>query len=74
MGIEEIQEQALRLPPEARASLARALLSSLDSMSEAQVAALWAEEAHRRDEELDQGRATAVPADEVLARARARRK
>jgi hypothetical protein len=43
-------------------------------MSEAEIEKLWIDEAIRRDEELDTGAARAYPADEVLARARARRK
>ena len=43
-------------------------------MNESEIAALWAEEAVLRDEELDSKEARAFPADEVLARARSRRK
>jgi hypothetical protein len=74
VGVEELKEEALRLGPEARAKLARELLASLDAMSEAEIEELWVEEAIRRDEEMDNGTARAYPADEVLARARARRK
>ena len=74
MSVEELREEALRLTPEARAHLARELLASLDAMSEAEVERLWLDEAIRRDEELDSGAAPAYPVDEVLARARARRK
>ena len=74
MSIEELREEALRLTPEARAHLARELLASLDAMSEAEIEKLWIDEAIRRDEELDSGTARAYPADEVLARVRARRK
>jgi hypothetical protein len=74
MGVEELKEEALRLSPEARAYLARVLLASLDAMSESEIKELWIDEAIRRDEDLDSGAARAYPADEVLARARARRK
>lgn len=73
MTIEELKKEALRLAPEGRASLARELLSSLDSLSDAEIEELWIEEAIRRDKELDSGAANASPADEVLGRARARR-
>jgi hypothetical protein len=43
-------------------------------MSESEIKELWIDEAIRRDEDLDSGAARAYPADEVLARARARRK
>ena len=74
MGVEELKKEALSLNPEARAHLARELLASLDAMSEAAVEQLWIDEAMRRDEELDSGSAYSYPAEEVLARARVRRK
>ena len=74
MSIEELREEALRLTPEARAHLARELLASLDEMSEAEIEKLWIDEAIRRDEELYSGAARVYSADDVLARARARRK
>ncbi len=74
MSVEELKEEALRLGPDARAYLARELLASLDAMSEAEIEKLWIDEAIRRDEEIDSGKTRTYPADEVLARARARRK
>jgi hypothetical protein len=73
MSIEELTAEALRLDPEARAYLASVLLASLDGMSDAETAKLWIDEAIARDDELNRGAARAFPADEVLARARARR-
>jgi hypothetical protein len=49
------------------------LLASLDGMSHAETEKLWIDEAIARDDELNRGGARAFPADEVLARARARR-
>lgn len=74
MTIEELKKEALRLGPEGRADLARELLSSLDSLSGAEIERLWVEEAKRRDKDLDDEAASASSADEVLDRARARRK
>jgi hypothetical protein len=71
--IDELTEQAMRLTPEARAHLARELLSSLDSLSESEVEELWLEEAAHRDAELDAGSARSIPAGDVIARARERR-
>ncbi len=73
MSIEELKAEALRLDPEARAYLARVLLASLDGMSHAEIEKLWIDEAIARDEDLNAGAARAYPADEVLARARAKR-
>ena len=72
MSIDEIKMEALKLNPASRARLARDLLASLDTLSAADHEQLWLDEAVRRDDELDQGAARLQPADEVLARARAR--
>jgi hypothetical protein len=74
MGVEELKEEVLRLSPEARAYLARELVASLDLPGKAEIERLWIDEAIRRDEELDKGTAQSYPVNEVLARARARRK
>ncbi len=74
MSFEELKEELLRLAPEARALLARELLASLETMSDAEIEKLWVDEAIRRDEELDKGTGRAFPAEEVLKRARDRRK
>ena len=74
MGLEELKAEALKLSPEGRAYLAKELLASLDTMSDAEVERLWVDEAIRRDDELNAGSAGAYPAKEVLARTMARRK
>jgi putative addiction module component (TIGR02574 family) len=74
MSLEELKTEAFKLSPESRACLARELLASLDNMSDAEIERLWVDEASRRDAELDKGSAQAYPADDVLARARDRRK
>jgi len=74
MGVEIIKVEALRLSPEERAYLARELLASLDAMSEADIERLWVDEAIRRDDEIDKGTSQTYPAEEVLARVRARLK
>jgi len=74
MGIEELKAEALRLKPELRAYLARELLASLESMNDEDIERLWTAEAIRRDDEITAGTAKAYPAEEVLSRARARRK
>jgi len=72
MTIDELMREALALDPQGRAHLAHRLLDSLDDLSEAEVEQLWIAEAARRDVAIDAGAPT-FPADEVLARARARR-
>jgi hypothetical protein len=72
MSIEELTTEALKLGPTSRARLARELLASLDTLSPADLEQLWLDEAVRRDDELAHGTACLEPADEVMARARAR--
>lgn len=55
MNTETIRREALSLPVQDRADLAEQLLSSLDSLSEAEIAELWAVEAARRADEIDLG-------------------
>ena len=69
MNAETIRREALWLTVQERAELAEQLLSSLDALSETEIAQLWLQEAARRAEELDQGLAKRVSADEVRRQA-----
>lgn len=71
MNTETILRKALSLPVQDRAELAEQLLSSLDELSEAEIAQLWMLEAARRAEEIDQGSAKRVSVDEVRHQAQA---
>lgn len=70
--LEKLEADLLALPLDSRASLARALISSLEETADENVEALWAAEIRRRDEALRSGRASARPVDEVLLEARER--
>ena len=70
MSIEEIESEALRLDPKARAHLAERLLESLESLSEEENDKLWAEEAERRDKSWNTGKATARSAADAVREAR----
>ena len=72
MTILEVEAAALKLELSERAALAQKLLRSLDELSEDEIEQLWAEEALRRDEELDAGKATASDGEEVFRELRAR--
>jgi predicted transposase YdaD len=74
MNIDELRDEILRLPPKARAELAREPLSSLDELSDAEVERLWLDEATLRPQEIESGAVDTLPADEVLALVRARRR
>lgn len=72
MSIEELESEAMKLDPKARARLAGKLLESLDTLSEAENERAWAEEAERRDRDLGSDRDGGRSADEVLRDARDR--
>ena len=73
LDVQTIEAAAMELNPELRARLAENLLASLESLSEAEIEALWLLEAQRRDAELGAGGAHGVPAEDALATARSRR-
>jgi putative addiction module component (TIGR02574 family) len=70
----DVAAEALELPLTARAELASQLLDSLDDLSEEETDQLWAAEAERRYAGYKAGEIESVPADEVFARLRARKK
>jgi hypothetical protein len=68
---EQLREDLLMLPPASRASLAHALIESLDDNgADENAEALWFEEVRRRDAEIRAGTAKLKPADQVLREAR----
>ena len=72
MTTEQVEDEALKLKPEARAELAEKLLRSLEDLSDEDIERLWAEEAVRRDADLDSGNAKMRDAEDVFREARAR--
>jgi putative addiction module component (TIGR02574 family) len=72
--LKDIAAEALELPLIARAELASQLLDSLDDLTEEENDQLWAQEGERRYAEYKAGNVDAVPAEEVFARLRARKK
>ena len=72
MTTEQVENEALKLKPEARAELAEKLLKSLEDLSDEEIERLWAEEAVRRDSELDSGTASMRDAEVVFKDARVR--
>lgn len=68
MKIDELEDEALKLDTQSRAKLVARLLRSLESMSVEQHERIWAEEALRRDKELDSGNASATELNDALRR------
>jgi len=65
--LEEIQAEALRLPPEDRETLAGALLHSLDEAPLNEIDEAWIMEAERRYEDWKAGRAKGVAGEQFFA-------
>ena len=61
----QIVQQALALPPEARADLAEQLLSSLDSAEQSEIDRAWAEEADRRMAAIESGEEELIDGAEI---------
>ena len=72
MSIEELEAEALKLDPKARARLAGRLLESLEELSEAENQQVWAEEAQRRDAELERDPSGEIAGDQVFRESRAK--
>ncbi len=64
----DLLKKALALPVEARAALAGSLLDTLDEAVDQDVEASWEREIAARIQELDTGKAQAIPWAEVRRR------
>jgi len=61
MEVAQILEEAVKLPPEARAALVHALLESIDTEVDADAEEQWKQEIQRRVKEIDDGSVKMVP-------------
>lgn len=69
--VEQIAEEALSLPSEARALLADRLVESLDPAEDGYIRQLWMKEARRRIDGVRSGDVATVPGDQAFAQVRA---
>ena len=70
--MKECETIALKLAAAERAVLAQHLITSLDTLDNAENEHLWLEEADRRYQAYKQGKISARPAEEAIRDARAR--
>ena len=70
MIVEQIADEALALPSEARVLLADRLVESLDPAEDGYIRQLWMREARRRVDEVRHDEVKTVPADEAIAQVR----
>jgi putative addiction module component (TIGR02574 family) len=71
---DEIMSAAKTLSPDEREMLAEDLIASLDAEDQETIDRLWADEAERRDKEIENGLVRAIPGEEVMRRLRSRYK
>lgn len=70
LTVEQIAEEALSLPSEARALLADRLVESLDPAEDGYAHQLWITEARRRRNDVRSGQVTTIPGDVALEQVR----
>lgn len=70
LTIEQIAEEALSLPSEARALLADRLVESLDPLEDGYIRQLWIAEARTRRDDVRTGLVRTIPGQEALDRVR----
>ncbi len=70
MRVEDIADEALALPSEARALLADRLVESLDPAEDGYIHQLWIAEANRRLHELRSGDLTPIPGEAAITQLR----
>ena len=70
-NLKDLGKSLLALPKQARAELASVLIESLDDASAENYAAAWLEESARRLEAYETGKLEVIPAEKVIAEARA---
>jgi len=68
--VEQIADEALSLPSEARALLADRLVESLDPLEDGYIRQLWTAEALARRDDVRNGRVKTIPGQEALDRVR----
>ena len=76
MTVEQIEAEVLKLPEQAQVELLGRLMRSLANTAamDPDVAEAWAQEAVRRDAEMESGSVAGIPAEEVFAELRSKGK
>ena len=64
--VEQLAQEAMKLPGESRARLADLLVESLESGDLTDIDRLWLSEAKRRRDEVRAGTTKTIPGDEAL--------
>jgi putative addiction module component (TIGR02574 family) len=68
--LQQIEAEALRLPPEERESLAGVLVQSLEDASVNEIDAAWIEEAEQRFQKWQAGKTDGIPSEKFFSEIR----
>ena len=68
--LQEIEAEALRLPPEERESLVGVLVQSLEDASVNEIDAAWIEEAEQRFQKWQAGKTDGIPSEKFFSEIR----
>ncbi len=68
----KIVDDVLSLPTDQRLALVNRILESLNVATQPEIAALWAEEAERRIEQVEAGQVKPIPGEDVFKETRER--
>lgn len=66
LTLDQITEEAMKLPADSKAELADRLVESLDSADPDEIQRLWSAEAIRRRDEIRSGKVKRIPGEQVL--------
>ena len=70
LTLEQLAEEAMKLPTESRAVLADQIVESLDLPEPDAIQRLWTAEALRRRDEVRSGQVKPIPGEEVITEVR----
>lgn len=70
MTIRALEKEVLELSPRSRVRFAEKIIESVEDFTSPEIKAAWAEEIGRRVAEIESGKARAIPAAQVMAKAR----
>lgn len=70
LTLEQLAEEAMRLPVASRALLADKIVESLDFFEADEIQKAWAEESVRRRDDVRSGKVEPIPGEQVLAEVR----
>jgi putative addiction module component (TIGR02574 family) len=68
--LQQIEAEALRLPPDERESLAGVLVQSLEDASVNEIDAAWIEEAEQRFQKWQAGKTDGIPSEKFFSEIR----